>query len=155
MVHRKEYFEGIVSQIKGNFPRVRNAQIDVVLKKIKRYHFIGYKENDGYVIEVDTETIPHVGSKRAIVGCLAHELAHFQIDEGLTGLAHRQDTERYNSSEVYRRKEEKLADLEAILRGFGREIYSMRLLVEKNHWKNSSNYGLTLKEIRKLVYSNS
>lgn len=144
--------EKILEQMKESFPEIKDKKIKIKYVKLPYNFFAVSGENGEYIIEIDGYTMANV-SKRVIVGGLAHELAHLQIDKNLRGLAKTLDTERYSTSKVYKRNIERNADVETISADYGKELYSFTRFAEKcrkkKKWKN---YGLTSKEIRKLVY---
>lgn len=144
--------EEIIRQMKRDFPKIKDKKIIAKYVRLPYFFLTSSSENRSCTIEVDSYTMTNV-SKRVIVGGLAHELAHLQIDESLRGLAKNLDAKRYNTSKVYKRAIERNADVEAISRGYGRELYSFGRFEEKyRKKKRGKSYGLTIKEIRKLVY---
>lgn len=146
--------ENIVNTVKKSFPHIKDKEIKIKFIGLPYFYFQAFPENRHYTIEIDSEAVPKIKNKRVLIGGIAHEIAHLEIDHNLRGIAKEQDSDRYAHSLVYRRYCERMADVETILRGYGKELYSFQRFVDrqKRKRKRKTNYGLTSKQIRKLVY---
>jgi hypothetical protein len=108
-----------------------------------------YYESTGagcFRICVDTSLLgaPH----RVLAGCFAHELSHILRDSRMRPAQRLVAFVRYNSSALYRTRDERQTDLEVIRRGCGGQLLAFMLYAQARGYEWQRNEGLTIPEVR-------
>jgi hypothetical protein len=89
--------------------------------------------------------------RRVIEGGFAHELAHILRDSRLSRWQLELAFSRYLSSRAWRIHEERNADLEAIRRGYGRELLALMRYARTLGYTFCREQGLLLPEVRRRL----
>ena len=88
---------------------------------------------------------------RVLAGCFAHELSHILRDSRMRPAQRLVAFVRYNSSALYRTRDERQTDLEVIRRGYGGPLLAFMLYAQARGYEWQRNEGLTIPEVRSLL----
>ena len=101
-----------------------------------------------FVIGVDTSLAS--APRRVLEGGFAHELAHIVRDLRLRPFQRALAYRRYRLHRGYRIRDERDTDLEAIRRGYGRQLLALMLWGRTRGYTSTREHGLLLAEIYRL-----
>ncbi len=109
----------------------------------------GQLERDGHYIEVDNsmENSP----LSALRGGVAQRFAHIVWERKFSRLEEIADDLLYNNSKRYRTLDERNADFEVILRGFGSDLLEYLYHLKSRRIERAEEDGLSIGELRKLL----
>ena len=144
-----ERLQEILDEVKESFPRCskRNIRAEYILDKDNYFYSV---KRPSIKIYADEQTVAYF-SVDQVTGGLAHELGHLELDGHLRGKARIHDSRRYENSGYYYSLVERAADLEAILKGYGRQFYEFSKVIERRRGKLILPAELTLEEIKFLI----
>ncbi len=125
----KDTYKKLIKRIiKKSFPSLKGAKIKIEEKEMK----ISMKANrvfNNYILSINP--IHKNRPEKAIIGCLAHELCHFEYFRERNCLQLLLHSIKYSLNKKYKTKVERGADMKTIKRGYGKELLFHRKLREK------------------------
>ncbi len=147
--------EQILEEVKQKFPMAKKKRIKIKLRNLKYDYMNLEQKGREYIFNIDEKTIVPVKNRQILRGIFAHELAHIENDSTLRGAAINWDIRSDKDSSVYRGYVESCADMTAIVHGFGRELYLVKVnrRVGKEHKRYKREEGLTIAQTKKLVFN--
>ena len=128
--------------VSKSFHELKDQKIKIEYAEIENAYF-GFSGNKkGYEMYVDPKM--KKASKNLVVGGIAHELCHIVNEMHLSSYVNRKDRLLYKKNSHYFQLDEKNTDLQAILRGYGKEILTLSKLKKRVG-------GLTPEDVKKLL----
>ena len=136
MISIKKYASICNEIILRSFPTLKNKNIEIYEEKDlpfsadTRKNILGQRR-------IRTHLRLRKYDRRKLIGLFAHELSHLEYFDTLNWFSYEfiRDFKRY--SKKYLIKEEKDADISAIMKGYARELYSQR----KSRWDSKDKEG--------------
>lgn len=136
--------------ITSSFPELMGEDIQISWESIDDSLMVqGRLSEEGFYIEVD-DSLKN-SSNSVIIGGIAHELCHIVVSKGLTLKERRIDSLLYRLSKRYRTMDERNTDLQAIIRGFGKELLEFMEYSESAGFDYYKEDGLSFREIKSIV----
>lgn len=134
--------------IDEGFPELRDDDIQVSYRSLKNFLAICILENKHYCIYVSPEM---KGSPNIVLsGILVHENCHMLKEKHMNNYQRKKD-KRFYKSKIFKTLDERNTDLEAILRGYGREILAYKKYAEEMGLPYYEEDGLSVREIEKII----
>ncbi len=129
-----------------SFPELRRLRIGIGFDDLEPGNCLEYYTLDGR-FGIAVSPLLRQASRRALVGGIAHELAHILRDHRLGPLQRDWAFERFALSRTYRFREERATDRRAVERGYGPHLMALAAFARTMGIRFERENGLLTNEI--------
>jgi hypothetical protein len=129
-----------------SFPELRRLRIEIGFDDLEPGNCLEYYTLDGR-FGITVSPLLREAPRKALVGGIAHELAHIVRDHHLGPLQRDWAFERFALSRTYRFREERATDRRAVERGYGPQLMALAAFARRIGIRFERENGLLTNEI--------